>query len=193
MRSIFEKIYEELNHVSPLSFDCGTLCGAVCCRNWSEGDSDRDCVTDKDGVAVDGRIYLLPGEESLHDRGDDWLRWKEISAKDEGFPASWLDRVFCVNCKGPEYCKRDLRPIQCRTFPLAPHLSADGRLFMVYYDMELPYHCPILEQGIDLEPDFAAATLRAWKCLINEDSRIYDLVYQDSRERERLNGGYRMA
>ncbi len=293
MLSLFEKIYEELNQVSPLPFDCGTLCGAVCCRSWSEtpaapshrepgkgkapdsghhdsgaaealppgktvswsetpaapdhrepgkgkasdsghhdsgaaevlppgktvscpetpadqstesmakelgkgqtGSCPEICPQSGENRAEwsgEGTIYMLPGEEALHDREDNWLQWRELSAVDEGFPASWQDKVLCVRCKGPDHCKRELRPIQCRSFPLAPHISADGRLFMVYYDMELPYHCPILEDGMELVPEFVTATRRAWERLIREDARIYDLVYQDSRERERVNGGYRMA
>ncbi len=30
---IYRKIYNLLDKVNPLSYDCGKSCGAVCCRN----------------------------------------------------------------------------------------------------------------------------------------------------------------
>ena len=44
--------YRLLDRVSPVDFDCGTICGAVCCGRPED----------------DMGIYLLPGEEKIHSR-----------------------------------------------------------------------------------------------------------------------------
>ena len=46
-KKTYRAIYRLLDSVSPADFDCGQLCGAVCCLSESD----------------DMGIYLLPGEE----------------------------------------------------------------------------------------------------------------------------------
>lgn len=164
----FHEIYALLDTVNPMKTDCGLLCGAVCCRQAAPEDMG---------------IYLLPGEASVHDKNDGWLTWSEEDPEESGFPESWTDPVDYVVCHGPENCKRKLRPIQCRTFPLEPHLTEDGHLFMIVNSMELPYECPLVEDYTRIGEDFVKVTLMVWQKLI-EDPRIYDFVYEDSRYRD---------
>ena len=117
-------------------------------------------------------IYLLPGEEALH-RDSDWL---EMAPDEEG-------RYF-GKCKTPPLCPREMRPIQCRTFPLSPHLYEDGTVEMVYNDVELPYRCPLIEEEIPLEDAFVEETQAAWELLLR-DPRIREIVREDSIEREK--------
>ena len=175
----FRKIYDLFDEVSPLPFDCGTLCGAACCRGEEDGEEELG-------------IYLLPGEASLHDRTDPWLTWSEDAAEDYDFPESWTSTVDFVTCSGPEHCRRELRPIQCRTFPLLPHLAEDGTLYMILCDAELPYRCPLLEDPSQIRPDFVKNALRAWKLLL-EEPLIRDLVEYDSRARDEEGAGYTVA
>ena len=119
----YRAIYRLLDSVSPADFDCGQLCGAVCCLSESD----------------DMGIYLLPGEEAVFEDGRDWLEWSTQNAEECGFPESWEGPVFFIKCKTPPYCVRDKRPIQCRTFPLMPYLTEVGELQMLYNDNELPY------------------------------------------------------
>lgn len=128
-------------------------------------------------------IYLLPGEDKVHDKKSSWLNWTAEDAEDYNFPESWKGKVYFVNCKGPNHCKREIRPMQCRTFPLTPHITEDDELIMVYNDMELPYRCPLIEEEIPLEDDFVKATATVWAHLL-EDPLIYDLVKADSEKRE---------
>ena len=88
-----------------------------------------------------------------------------------------------MRCKTPPHCPRHLRPIQCRSFPLLPHLSEDGELTLVYNDYDLPYACPMIEDETELDGRFVKATNTVWKHLIR-DPLIYDLVWGESRERD---------
>lgn len=165
----YEAIYRLLDRVSPVNYDCGELCNAACCN----------CGNDDEDLG----IYLLPGEDKVHKRDSDWLTWSAENAEDYEFPESWKGKVYFVRCKTPPICPRKKRPIQCRTFPLTPHIDEDGELSLILNDSELPYACPLIDDEIELEPAFIQATYTAWKHLI-KDSLIYDLVKEDSEYRE---------
>ena len=175
MKSMIKKrtwraIYRLLDHVSPIDGDCGKLCGAACCTCGDES-------------AEDLGIYLYPGEDAIHSRKSDWLEWTVEDAEDYDFPDSWIGIVYFVKCKTPPHCPREMRPFQCRTYPLSPYLSPEGVLELVYNDEELPYSCPLIEDEIPLNDDFVKATYTVWKHLIL-DPHIYDLVEEDSRARD---------
>lgn len=162
-------IYRLLDKVSPLPYDCGKLCGAACCT----------CESGEEELG----IYLLPGEDKVHDRNAAWLSWSSENAQDFDFPDSWKGKVYFVRCKTPPVCPREKRPMQCRTFPLAPHIDDKGELSLVYNDVDLPYTCPLIAENIPLEDDFVKATYTCWKHLI-KDPLIYDLVRSDSKMRD---------
>lgn len=174
MKSIIKKrtwkaIYRLLDRVSPIERDCGLLCGAVCCTCGESGDELG--------------IYLYPGEHKIHNKKDDWLEWTVEAAEDYDFPDSWTGPVYFVKCKTPPVCPRKKRPFQCRTYPLAPYISEDGILEMVYNDEQLPYSCPLIDREIPLNDDFVKATYTVWSHLIR-DPLINDLVEMDSRARD---------
>ena len=171
----YRAIYRLLDRVSPIDRDCGELCGAACCTVSGKTQGYRE---------QELGIYLLPGEEKIHSKKDDWLVWTVEDAEDFDFPESWKGKVNFVRCKTPPICPREKRPMQCRTFPLTPHINQDGELSLVYNDMELPYRCPLIDEEIPLNERFVQATFTVWKHLI-EDPLIYDLVKLDSETRER--------
>ena len=181
----YEAIYRLLNRVSPLDYDCGTLCCEACCttERKREKNSDGSFSVFENEKSMEMGIYLLPGEDKVHDKRDGWLTWSTEEAEDYDFPESWKGKVFFVNCSGPEKCKREIRPMQCRTFPLTPHITEDDELIMLYNDMELPYRCPLIDEELPLNDDFVQATTTVWLHLI-EDPLIYDLVKEDSEARE---------
>ena len=184
----YEAIYRLLDKVSPLEYDCGKLCGAACCTTERNGErAGCSAAAGEDAGSEweesDMGIYLLPGEDKIHDRNDSWLTWSAEEAEDYDFPESWHGKVYFVKCAGPEHCKRELRPIQCRTFPLVPYITEDGELMLIYNDMELPYRCPLIDDEMALDERFYRATFTAWSRLI-EDPLIYDLVRMDSEARE---------
>ena len=163
----YQAIYRLLNYITPLTTDCGALCGAACCTSEEE----------------DMIIYLLPGEEKLFTRREDWLIWDYDLAEDYDFPESWFGKVYYVRCKTAPVCPREMRPLQCRFFPLAPHLTEDGVLHLIRYPGDLPYVCPLLEKYVRLEPRFVKAVHTVWTHLIR-DPLIYDLVEFDSSDRD---------
>ena len=194
----YREIYALLDRVTPLKSDCGALCGAACCD-----------MAAAESTGEEMGIYLLPGEEALHidaahsgtgglisareddadaggpqgDAADPWLTLTAEPASEYGFPASWDGDVYFAKCGGAAKCRRALRPIQCRTFPLVPHLTEDGELILLYNDFDFPYRCPLIEEEMPLEEDFYNAVEEAWRRLIR-DPLICDMVRADSEERE---------
>lgn len=178
-KSTYKAIYRLLDRVFPLSMDCGELCGAACCS----------CG---DGRALDGEeedfelgIYLYPGEEKLFTRREKWLRWSVEEASDYEFPDSWRGKIYFINCTCAPHCPRQMRPLQCRFFPLTPHLTGDGRLNLILSPLELPYECPLIRDRLRLTPAFIRATYTVWTHLIR-DPLIFDLVEFDSAQREEM-------
>ena len=169
-KELLKSIYDKLNRVEVLDYDCGKLCGAACCTaGGNYGDENMG-------------IYLMPGEEELL-KDEEWLDIMESDASEHDLPESWTGKVYFAKCKTPPICPREKRPVQCRTFPLAPHIAEDGELTMVYNDLELPYECPLIEEEIPLEDEFVETLLDAWFELM-EDQLVYDLVKMDSEARE---------
>ncbi len=172
-RRDFLAIYRFLDRFSPIEGDCGRLCDAACCgtaedRQWDE----------KMG------IYLLPGEDKVHDKKDDWLIWSEESTEEYEFPPSWRGKVFFVKCKDAPHCPREKRPLQCRTFPLAPHFPDEGHLVLIWDTAELPYSCPLIRERRKLDHDFVKATYTVWRHLVR-DPLILDLIEMNSLKRVR--------
>lgn len=185
-KTTYKAIYRLLDRVSPVPFDCGELCGCACCL--PEGD--------------DLGIYLLPGEEKIFTGCEKWLTWNYDDAEDYEFPDSWHGKIPFICCNTPPVCDRSMRPIQCRTYPVAPHLLSgddvsEEKLILILSDIDAPYICPLIEAnsvsvygsdddgGDDLMLDerFLKATYTVWKHLI-KDPLIRDLVKLDSDERE---------
>ena len=166
-REDYEELYKLTANVSPRLEDCGRYCSQACCR------------TD----AGQG-IYLLPGEHQLFSGQESWLAWDVQDCADYEFPDSWEGRVYFLHCSGQ--CDRNLRPIQCRTYPVAPHLTDDGRFVLVRETLETTYQCPLITDRMPLSRDWLEATWRAWAKLLT-DPLIYDLVRMDSEERTELH------
>mgnify|MGYP007056181559 CR=1 FL=1 len=166
-KSDFTEIYKMLDEVSPVPYDCGTLCGCACCM--AEG---SDYV-----------MYLLPGEEKMFTGKEDWLEWGKDRAEDYEFPESWHGYVYYIRCKNAPLCHRSKRPIQCRTYPLTPYIDEYGVLELIYNTGDYPYNCPLVDNYEKLDDDFIRATYEAWKKLLT-DPYIYDLVELDSCGRD---------
>lgn len=171
----YRAIYRLLDRVTPLTTDCGLLCNAACCTC---GENAPDAAQEEELG-----IYLLPGEEKLFTREEPWLSWSAETAQDYDFPPSWHGTIYFVRCTCAPHCPRKLRPLQCRLFPLAPHLLSDGTLTLILSPLELPYRCPLIEDSMELTPSFIQAVSTVWRRLIR-DPLIYDLVAYDSEERD---------
>ncbi|MEG0829196.1 MAG: hypothetical protein RSD88_01050 [Anaerovoracaceae bacterium] len=171
-KTTYEAIYRLLDKVSPIKEDCGKLCNAACCS----------CGADEDPNDFQLGIYLLPGEEKIFNQTDEWITWNKEPAQNYDFPKSWTGNVYFIRCKTPPICPRDRRPLQCRFFPLSPHLTENGVLQLIIFPGELPYSCPLIKDKMTLNADFIQANYTVWKRLI-KDPLIYDLVKMDSDDR----------
>ena len=167
----WKAVYRLLNRVETEVFDCGTLCGSACCS----------CTGERNEMG----IYLFPGEHLLlqeaaetdgADAVNDWLEWSCEDPQELGFPDSWTGPVYFLNCRTAPSCPRELRPLQCRTFPLKPVIGENGVLEMIWNDEDLPYSCPIIEQNMPIHDDYYKATYTVWSHLLR-DRRIRDLVW----------------
>ena len=181
-KKTYMAIYRLLDKVSPINSDCGSLCNSVCCT--CGGDSGTS-----EGLDFDLGIYLLPGEEKIFTMKEDWLKWSVEYAEDYDFPFSWFGKIYFVRCKTPPVCLRKMRPLQCRFFPLTPHISNDGVLHLIISPLDLPYTCPLINNNIKLDDKFIKANLTVWKRLIN-DPLIYDLIKMDSSSRNLISLTY---
>lgn len=157
-------VYRLLDRVQTEMYDCGTLCGNACCLSgWEDSENG---------------IFLLPGEHLLLQEEDPegkWYTWETYTKEEVEFPDSWTGPVYFVKCTTPPGCRRDIRPLQCRTFPLKPVIGENGVLEMIWSDDELPYACPLIEGNFPIRDDYYKATYTVWSHLLR-DRRIFDLV-----------------
>lgn len=94
---LIKKAYELLERVTPLTYDCGKLCGGKCCK----GDGDTG-------------MWLFPYEE-------------EIIKDTDGFAIKDCDGNMgyrMVVCGGT--CDRKARPLACRIYPYFPMITEEG-------------------------------------------------------------------
>lgn len=166
-KSTYLAIYRLLNKVSPQTFDCGNLCNSSCCNAQGEHMG----------------IYLYPGEEKIFTRKETWLKWEKENAEDYEFPDSWKGKIYFVKCTGINECVREFRPLQCRFFPIAPHITKDNNLLLIRFVGDLPYSCPLISEKMALNQDFLKATYTVFKRLI-KDQLIFDLILFDSKTRD---------
>ncbi|WP_292880812.1 MULTISPECIES: hypothetical protein [unclassified Methanobrevibacter] len=179
MKRTIQKIYQRLDEVTPVDFDCGKLCGEVCCVYDADETHTEELV-----------LYLLPGEELMYEDSPDFELYY-MDSSEIRYPHSWKDNIYLVKCKNPPRCDRSIRPIQCRTFPLVPHISKNGEFHLVLDETEFPYECPIIRDHIKLNEDFINVTYEIWKMLIS-NPLVYDLVDMDSKDRDRRTTKYKI-
>lgn len=139
---IYKSIYNFYGDTTPLIVDCGKLCGGACCR------SDDNEETG---------MYLFPGEEKL------FLDNPDFEIIDSEF---FYDGKFAkiLICKG--VCKRDLRPLSCRIFPLIPYIKNEN--FKLIFDPRAKSICPLTElrDFSKLDQTFVKKTKKVIKLLM---------------------------
>ena len=163
-RADYEEIYRWFDMATPLVSDCGELCQKKCCSEWEKGVG----------------MYLYPGEEVMFDGEEDWLTYSRHSTEDYEFCPEWQGELTFIMCTRP--CPRERRPVECRSFPLAPHLNDEGELELRLDDDGL-HLCPLVQSGDMglLDPDFVYGVGRAWDILLRDP-----LIRADVRWRSRL-------
>lgn len=150
-REFYNLIYGRIASLTPISADCGKLCGKKCC----EGDRDGD------------GMYLFPGEEKLYRPLPEWASVCKTDFEYE------LGRcAMLISCDG--VCDRNKRPLACRIFPLTPYVSGDGRLTVIV-DPRARGMCPMAVLHLeDFEKSFVKAVEAVGKILMrNSDCRTF--------------------
>ncbi len=152
--SLYSRAYAILGNITPISADCGELCGAKCCA----GDENSGMI-------------LFPGEKDFLSRAD----FLEVKERDmNGFPVD-----FAI-CKGS--CSRRFRPLSCRIFPLAPF--CDGETLEILPDPRAKYICPLLKAADLISPEFSQAVEEAFQILIGHPDISQMLVHYSNMLRE---------
>jgi len=153
---LIEEARRLLADVTPLSFDCGSLCGQRCCTDFAPNEG----------------VYLIPGELPLFDGTEEFTSWQFHRTDEYEFAPSWerrFDSVPFLQCT--RLCDRSKRPFECRTYPLLPYLRADGTLEMRYSFLAQGI-CPLPERYRldELDPAFVDAARRAWEVLMQDEA-----------------------
>lgn len=120
--------YSLLEDVTPLKYDCGSLCGAHCCKN-----------NGKDGETLG--MWLLPYEREILEKCRDYTF---CTAKDA------TEAVFCNG-----RCDRALRPFACRIYPYYAHISetiCGRKKISIKLDPRARISCPIASSNSYLRP-----------------------------------------
>ena len=171
--SLYQTVYQILDKTTPLRFDCGKLCGRACCQNLPAGEE----------AGEDSGMYLFPGEEKALQAAS----FLNIIPVD--FEFSPDSSIFLATCKGQ--CDRNLRPLACRIFPLAPYLTPKDILVIRMDPRAIPI-CPLAGEPDrnNLHPDFVNAVRKACR-LLTGDSQIKAFITGLSRifnELDRFHG-----
>lgn len=143
-----------LADITPLAFDCGTLCGHKCCTDFGPNEG----------------IYLLPGELPMFDGTEDFTSWQFHRTDEYEFAPTWEERYDALPfLQCTKLCDREKRPFECRTYPLMPYLHPDGRLEM-RFSFLADGICPLPERYelSELQPAFVRACTDAWAILIQD-------------------------
>ena len=143
--AILKAAREKLGTVTPLKRDCGSLCGAACCK------------TDEDGR---GGMLLFPGEEEFYRALPDGFSLAEDS--------SLVPGAKLFTCLG--LCARDVRPLACRVFPLM--FIRKGTEYSVKLDPRAWPLCPLMPSGLEgLSVDFVSAAQEAASILAQDETQ----------------------
>ncbi len=132
------KLYNFLDSVTPLDYDCGKICSSKCCK----GNSDNGMI-------------LFPGEE---------LKFSDR----DNFKIFYDERYDCniITCNGT--CDRKNRPISCRIFPFMFYKTEINSPVRVAADIRAVEFCPILENQLVTDKKFQRAMRISAKYIEND-------------------------
>ncbi len=136
--------YSYLDEVTPVKFDCGKLCGAICCSD--------NATSSEETMGM----WLLPGEKQILQGQVGYQFTKSESGTD------------CVVCQGK--CNREMRPFACRIYPYYASLKQlpEGRIMIkIKPDPRAMISCPLLKgKGYRPSAGFRRAMIRAIRLLL---------------------------
>ena len=142
LRALIAQAYAIIGDSTPVRADCGMLCNKACC----EGDEDIG-------------MLLFPGEAVLL-HAVPYFKVSRIKYMDS--------RAWFLACTAP--CERELRPLSCRIFPLAPHVDENGRV-TAQPDPRGKRMCPLAD-GKYLDTDFRRRVEKAFVLLAGDPKML---------------------
>ncbi|MDF2546083.1 MAG: hypothetical protein K0R93_981 [Anaerosolibacter sp.] len=169
-REIYKRVYAYMSE-KVIDEDCGLLCNSHCCRNFTE-----------DGEEIG--IYLMPFEyESVYKDTplEDRFRFEKHTSKHYYIPPK-VKYLYYFHCNKEDGCIRDLRPIQCRSYPFEPHL--DGNRLSLVVEREQIHQCPLLDKMDGLRKEFVEGIYQGWKLML-EVPGVKELIQYDSDIRKK--------
>ena len=165
-KEIILKAYELMNE-SIIEGDCGKLCNYHCCRNTNESGEDMG-------------IYLLPLEYELILRNTEFSKKLvvETHSCDDYYINPTLGSLYYMVCNLEKECMRDLRPIQCRTYPFEP-MVINNQLKLVV-QKEQDHKCPLISKKDTWRKAFIKGIYLGWEELL-KISEIKAHIEYDSK------------
>ena len=130
---------------TPIKADCGKLCGKACCKGDAAG------------------MVLFPGEEFILS-GVSGFYIEDIEYMD-------IHGIKLLLCDGK--CNRDLRPLACRIFPVAPDINDSGNIG-VQADIRGRRMCPIWDLE-HVDKDFIESIEKVFALLGQDETMLFFL------------------
>ena len=168
-REIFQKAYDLMGE-DVIEGNCGDLCDCHCCRDNHET-----------GEAMG--IYFLPYEyETMQLENDiiDHDRTEKHTSEEYLFTDE-IEYLVYSYCKSVLGCHRDLRPIQCRSYPFAPHL--DKGVLSLVIEKNQEHDCPLIKMKENWRQEYIDGMYKGWKELL-QIKKIAAIVKDDSEVRD---------
>lgn len=154
------KAYDLIGDLTPLKIDCGKLCDKICCQGDDFG------------------MLLFPGEEIIFD-GIHGFKIEET----EYMETPGLKLLLCDG-----ECERNLRPLACRMFPVAPDVDINGDV-SITADIRGRRMCPIWDLR-HVDRNFIKAVGKAFE-LLAQNKIMLDFMRLISAEINELRRFYK--
>lgn len=167
-KDIFERAYRFMDEAI-IDGNCGELCGFHCCR-------PVDLNEERLGM------YLLPLEYEYM-QGDVTRDFEIHSSLHHDMPPK-IKKCYYIYCHEEDGCLRDLRPIQCRTYPFEPHI--ENGVFSLVIEKEQIHDCPLLNMIPQWRQAFIDGVFKGWIELMKIPIIKYNTLYY-SNERMKAN------
>lgn len=162
--NIYKAAYQLMNEPI-IEGNCGELCNFHCCRSNT---------TNKDRLGM----YLQPFEfEAIQSK--EAFEYEVHSSIKYEMPTK-IKKMYYIFCDGAQGCLRELRPIQCRTYPFEPHIENEA-LYLVI-EKEQIHECPLLNQREKWRWAFVEGIYKGWQLLL-EIPKVKHYIHELSKDR----------
>ncbi len=145
----YSKAYKMLDTLTPIPADCGKLCNKACCSDTFNEENNE------------AGMYLYPGEEVMFEGVSGF----KIYRSDFKYENKFAKLVVCT-----EPCKRELRPLSCRIFPLIPYKKENSPITTLI-DPRARRMCPLAKtfKMDDFDLNFVQTVSYIFKVLVKEN------------------------